>query len=116
MLKSILLRRGVGGIVILWLISVLVFAAIHLLPGNAATILIGHSDTTPGEVASLTKQLGLDQSLIVQYGRWIKGLVTGNWGTSLVSSLQVSYIVRTRLVNSGALTLICMMMLTTLAG
>jgi peptide/nickel transport system permease protein len=115
MLKAILLRRLVGGIFILWLVSVLVFAAIHLLPGNAATILVGHSDTTPQEVASLTRQLGLDQSLIVQYGRWIKGLVTGNWGTSLVSSLQVSYIVRTRLENSGALTLISMLMLSPLA-
>jgi hypothetical protein len=59
MLKTILLRRLVGGIFILWLVSVLVFAAIHLLPGNAATILVGHSDTTPQEVASLTRQLGL---------------------------------------------------------
>jgi peptide/nickel transport system permease protein len=115
MLKTILLRRLVGGIFILWLVSVLVFAAIHLLPGNAATILVGHSDTTPQEVASLTRQLGLDQPLIIQYGRWIKGLVTGNWGTSLVSSLPVSYIVRTRLENSGALTLISMLMLSPLA-
>lgn len=115
MLKAILLRRLVGGIFILWLVSVLVFAAIHLLPGNAATILVGRSDTTPQEVASLTRQLGLDQPLTAQYGRWIKGLVTGNWGTSLVSSLQVSYIVRTRLENSGALTLISMLMLSPLA-
>src|SRR6202035_1378923 len=115
MLKTILLRRLVGGIFILWLVSVLVFAAIHLLPGNAATILVGHSDTTPQEVASLSRQLGLDQPLIAQYGRWIKGLVTGNWGTSLVSSLPVSYLVRTRLENSGALTLISMLMLSPLA-
>jgi peptide/nickel transport system permease protein len=115
MLNSILLRRGVGGIVILWLISVLVFAAIHLLPGNAATILIGHSDTTPGEVASLTKQLGLDQPLLIQYGRWIKGLVTGHWGTSLVSSLPVSEIVRTRVLNSAVLTLLSMLIISPLA-
>jgi peptide/nickel transport system permease protein len=115
MLKTILLRRLVGGIFILWLVSVLVFVAIHLLPGNAATILVGHSDTTPQEVASLTRQLGLDQSLIAQYGRWVKGLVTGSWGTSLVSSLQVTYIVRTRLENSGALTLISMLILSPVA-
>lgn len=115
MLKSILLRRGVGGIVILWLISVLVFAAIHLLPGNAATILIGHSDTTPGEVASLTKQLGLDEPLAVQYGHWISGLFTGRWGTSLVSSLPVSQIVRTRIVNTAVLTLISMLVIAPLA-
>jgi peptide/nickel transport system permease protein len=115
MLKSILLRRGVGGVAILWLISVLVFAAIHVLPGNAATILVGHSDTTPGEVASLTRQLGLDQPLADQYGHWIKGLVTGDWGTSLVSSLRVSEIVRTRIENTGVLTLISMLIMSPLA-
>jgi peptide/nickel transport system permease protein len=115
MLKAILLRRLVGGIFILWLVSVLVFVAIHLLPGNAATILTGHSDTTPQEVASLTRQLGLNQPLLTQYGHWIKGLVTGDWGTSLVSSLRVSYLVRTRLENSGALTLISMAILSPLA-
>lgn len=115
MLKTILLRRVVGGVFILWLISVLVFAAIHLLPGNAATILLGTQDTTPGEVASLTRQLGLDQPLTDQYGHWIKGLVTGAWGTSLVSSLPVSQIVRTRIENTGVLTLISMLILSPLA-
>jgi peptide/nickel transport system permease protein len=114
-LKTILLRRLIGGIVTVWLISLLVFAAIHLLPGNAATILVGHDDAAPGEVASLTRQLGLDQSLAVQYGRWFKGLFTGDWGTSLVSSLPVSYIVRTRLENTAVLTLISMLILSPLA-
>ncbi len=115
MLKAIFLRRLVGGIFTLWLISVLVFTAIHLLPGNAATIIIGHDDAAPGEVAALTRQLGLNQPLPVQYGRWISGLVTGDWGTSLVSSLPVSYIVRTSVANTGVLTLISMLILSPLA-
>lgn len=115
MLKTILLRRVVGGVIILWLISVIIFAAIHILPGNAVTILTGHQETTPGEVASLTRQLGLDEPLIDQYGRWLKGLVTGDWGTSLVSSLSVSSFVGTRIANTGVLTLISMLILTPLA-
>ncbi|HEX3513060.1 MAG TPA: ABC transporter permease [Trebonia sp.] len=115
MLKTILLRRVVGGVFILWLVSVLVFAAIHLLPGSAVTILTGHQETTPGEIASLTQQLGLNQPLAVQYGHWLKGLVTGNWGTSLVSSVPVSQIVGTKVVNTGILTLISMLILAPVA-
>ena len=115
MLKTILLRRVVGGVFILWLVSVLVFAAIHLLPGNAVTILTGHEETTPGEIASLTQQLGLNQPLADQYGHWLKGLVTGNWGTSLVSSVPVSQIVSSKVANTGILTLISMLILTPVA-
>jgi len=114
MIKSILLRRLAGGLLMMWLISVLVFVTIHLLPGNAATSLLGR-DATPEQFASLTRQLGLDRPLLRQYGSWVSGLLTGHWGTSLVSSLSVSQIVGARMTNTLVLTLISAVMIGPLA-
>jgi peptide/nickel transport system permease protein len=114
MIKSILLRRLAGGLLMMWLISVVVFVTIHLLPGNAATSLLGR-DATPEQFASLTRQLGLDRPLLSQYGSWVSGLVTGHWGTSLVSSLSVSQIVGGRMANTLVLALIGVIMIGPLA-
>jgi peptide/nickel transport system permease protein len=109
-----LIRRLAGGLLMLWLTSVLVFLTIHLLPGDAVTSLLGH-DATPEQVESLTRQLGLDQPLLTQYGTWIKGLFTGEWGSSLVSSLSVSDIVGSRLENTGVLSIMAMLVMCPLA-
>ena len=114
MIKSMLVRRLAGGLLMLWLISVLVFVTIHLLPGDATTSLLGH-DATPEQFESLTRQLGLDRPLLTQYGVWVKGLLTGEWGTSLVSSLSVSDIVGTRLENTAVLTIMAMVVMCPLA-
>jgi peptide/nickel transport system permease protein len=100
MLLRFLFRRLAIGLVIVWVVSLLVFVAIHLLPGNAALSILG-KNATPRTIASLNRQLGLDRSLADQYWRWLSGLVTGAWGTSLVSSLKVSSIVGTRALNTA---------------
>jgi peptide/nickel transport system permease protein len=114
MIKSMLLRRLAGGLLMMWLISVLVFVTIHLLPGDAATTLLGH-DATPEQFASLNRQLGLDRPLLSQYGSWMSGLLTGHWGTSLVSSLHVSQIVGSRMLNTAVLTVMSMAVMSPLA-
>lgn len=62
--------------------SVLVFLFVHLIPGDPAAVLLGDT-ATPEEVAQLTKELGLDQSLVVQYGLWLGNVVQGDLGNSL---------------------------------
>ncbi|MFC7478992.1 ABC transporter permease [Luedemannella flava] len=109
-----LIRRLAGGLLMLWLISVLVFVTIHLLPGDAVTSLLGH-DATPEQFESLTRQLGLDQPLLTQYVTWIKGLFTGEWGSSLVSSLSVSDIVGSRMENTAVLSIMAMLVMGPLA-
>lgn len=104
MLLSFLLRRLAIGVLIVWVTSLLVFVAIHLLPGNAALSILGH-DATPETLSSLTRQLGLDRSLPYQYWHWLSGLATGSWGISLVSNLKVSYIVGNRALNTGLIAL-----------
>ncbi|HSF92347.1 MAG TPA: ABC transporter permease, partial [Paracoccaceae bacterium] len=62
--------------------SVLVFLFVHLIPGDPAAVLLGDT-ATPEEVAQLTKELGLDKSLVVQYALWLGNVVQGDLGHSL---------------------------------
>jgi peptide/nickel transport system permease protein len=115
MIRSMVLKRIGVGVLILLAISFIVFAAIHMLPGDAARSILGHEDSTPAGLKLLRHTLGLDKPFMVQYVDWLRGLVTGNWGKSLVSSLNVSYIVGTRAENTAVLTLFTMIVATPIA-
>jgi peptide/nickel transport system permease protein len=112
--RSIILRRAGSGLLTVWLISLLVFLAVHVLPGNAAISLLGH-DTNPLAMQALTKQLGLDRSLPYQYWHWVSGFFTGNWGSSLVSSEPVSKLVWRDFAATTVLTLFTMLITIPLA-
>ena len=75
------LRRLAGVLLLLWLVLTITFALIRLAPGDAATFLIPPS-ATAADVARIRGELGLDQSIAVQYARWTKGLVHGDLGES----------------------------------
>ena len=68
-MTSALLRRLGQLLFVSFGVSVLTFLMIHLIPGDAAQIMLGASDTDPGKVIALRAQLGLDQPLIAQYAR-----------------------------------------------
>jgi peptide/nickel transport system permease protein len=90
------------GLLTLWVVSVVIFAATQVLPGNAAVAILGHS-ATPAQLHSLERQLHLDRSVYNQYGSWISGLLSGNPGTSLVNGTSVWSIVRPAAINSAVL-------------
>ena len=69
-------------------VATAVFFLIHLVPGDPAQAMLGES-ASPREVADLRAQLGLDRPLFAQYGSFLKGLVTGNLGTSLRTGRSV---------------------------
>lgn len=67
-------------------ISVIIFVLLHIVPGNIVDILFdaaGYVD--PADKANLERELGLDQSIVVQYLHWIGGLLHGDLGYSYVS-------------------------------
>jgi len=65
------------------------FAALHLAPGDPATLLAGPG-ATPAQLEALRDAWGLDQPLPVQYGRWLGRFVRGDWGTSLAQGRPVT--------------------------
>ena len=78
------LLKRVGFIaVILLIVSFVVFAVTQILPGNAAQMILGEF-ALPEQLEALERQFGLDDPWFVQYGRWLGGLLTGDWGTSMV--------------------------------
>ncbi len=86
-------------------VSVIVFAATQLLPGNAAKAKLG-KQATAESLAALEKQLGLDQSALTQYGHFVGGLLRGDPGNSLTSGQPIMNDLAPRLVNSAFLVVV----------
>jgi peptide/nickel transport system permease protein len=96
------LRRVLVGVATLVALSIVIFAATQALPGNAAKEILGHT-ATPQAVASLSRQLGLDRPVVVQYLSWAGHALTLNFGTSLAAREPVTQVVGPALVKSGIL-------------
>lgn len=78
------LRRTVGLVPRLLLISVLLFGVVHLPRGGPADVYAADPAATPEAIERMRVLWGLDQPLHVQYLRWLTRLVQGDWGTSFV--------------------------------
>jgi peptide/nickel transport system permease protein len=94
--------------------SVLIFMVQGVLPGNAAQVMLGES-ATPESVAALSAKLGLDQTAPVRYGRWVKGLLTGDLGTSVSYDVPVADLIAERLAVTAPLALMAMLLTTVIA-
>ncbi len=87
-----LITRSLDAVLLLWLVTTLTFALIHLAPGDAATFLV--SPTAPvDDVARQRALLGLDASWLTQYARWMLALLHGDFGRSFASARPVSAII-----------------------
>jgi peptide/nickel transport system permease protein len=100
-----LLRRVGLGILTLWLVSLVVFAAVIALPGDAATAILG-KEATPDRVAALREQLHLNESVISQYTHWFGGILTGDLGNSAATQQPVSQLLSDRVGNSAFLVIV----------
>ena len=101
-MASYLARRTLSITLVLVLISLIVFVAIHVLPGSAATLILGEY-ATPESLRALEREMGLDRPFAVQYAAWMGGVMTGDWGYSLSMKQPVTAIVGLRLRNSALL-------------
>ncbi len=93
-------RRLVMGVPMLLGLTVIVFAMMHLLPGDPAEVILAQSGARPEAVARLRSQLGLDQPLPVQYARFLGGLLHCDLGTSLFTNRPVSEILSQNLPST----------------
>jgi peptide/nickel transport system permease protein len=84
----VFLRRLLDALLLLWLVTTLTFALIHLAPGDPATLLIAPS-ATAAEAARVRAQLGLDAPILLQYARWMTALLQGDLGQSLAQGRPV---------------------------
>jgi peptide/nickel transport system permease protein len=89
-----LLRRLLQLAVVAFIISVLVFLLVHLLPGDPSITILGPNDT-PHNRAVLFKQLGLNKPLFQQYFTWLGSVFHGNLGQSYLNHESVTHIIST---------------------
>jgi len=103
--SRLILRRIALGILTLWLVSLVVFAAVIALPGDAATAILG-KEATPARVAALREQLHLNESVVTQYLQWLKGILTFDFGNSAATQQPVTQLLNDRVANSAFLVFI----------
>ena len=83
------LRRMMGMIPILFLITIGVFLVMQVLPGDPARMILGQ-EATPEALAAVRERLGLNQPLHMQYLSWLGNVMTGDLGRSMVDNSPVS--------------------------
>jgi peptide/nickel transport system permease protein len=76
-----LARRLLQMIPVLFFVTLIIFALINLIPGDAARLFLGE-EATPDAIAALRHEMGLDQPLYVQYVRWVSRMARGDFGYS----------------------------------
>src|SRR3954470_8725109 len=101
---AFIVRRLLLGVLVLFLVSLIVFAATQAL-GDPARAILGRN-ATPASLAALRKQLNLDQSLVGQYLSWASGLLHFDLGNSLAAQQPVTQVLGARLLNSAVLVLL----------
>lgn len=102
-LLRFILRRLAMLVATLFAVSVLIFSITQLLPGDVATMILG-LQATPQDLATIRQQLGLDRPAIVQFGRWLGGVLQGDLGVSTRFQRPVVDVIWPALKNSAVLT------------
>jgi peptide/nickel transport system permease protein len=101
-LARYLLKRLGLAVITLWILSVIIFFAGQVLPGDPGRAILGPF-ASQGAVSNLDRQLGVDRPLLTQYWTWITGAVHGSLGTSYQYRSAVGPMLTTALVNSAKL-------------
>lgn len=91
--------RLVISVITLLIVSVAVFFATTMLPGDTATILLGQA-ATPEAVAGLRKAMHLDEPAVLRFLYWAGGLLSGDLGTSYANDMPIADLIAGRFVSS----------------
>ena len=102
-----ILRRLLQAIPVIFFSTFLVFLVIHLIPGDAATVLAGQN-ATPEVLAAIRKDMGLDQPLLVQYFVWVGHILQGDLGKSTLSGQPILKLLEARAPATIELTVTAM--------
>jgi peptide/nickel transport system permease protein len=99
-MSAYIARRLLWGLVVLFLVSVIVFFSVRLLPGDPVLMFVaqsGGSGMTEEHLQELRVQHGLDKPVVVQFGKWIEGVVTGDLGKSITANSSVTSLLKNKL-------------------
>ena len=117
-MATYILRRLGLAVVTLWLLSVIVFFAGQVLPGDPGRAILGPL-AAQSAVHALDQQLGVNQPLLTRYWSWITGVLHGNMGVSYQFRSPVAPFIGNALVNSvklGVLAFVIVVPLSIIGG
>ncbi len=101
---AFLIRRALAAVPVIAVVTVFVFALLHLAPGDPAAIIAGDLATAE-DIANIRAKLGLDRPLLVQFFTWVVQLLHGDLGKSIFSAHPVTQLIGQRLEPTLSLTL-----------
>ena len=122
LLRLVLIRLA-QAVPLMLAISLIVFALIHIAPGDPVRTLLGTKQATPEAMAAIRARYNLDDPFLVQYGKWLLQVMQGDLGRSISGNRKVVNIIGERLslslflaTMSGVLVLVCGISLGALAA
>ena len=101
------LNRLLSVILTLFLISLITFAVTNILPGDVAMMIMG-TQSNPEALEGLRNSLGLNDPLLVQYGNWMGGMLTGDWGNSLIYKKPIAELLAQKITASAIIVVMSM--------
>jgi peptide/nickel transport system permease protein len=99
---SFLVRRIISGLVVIWIISMLVFALFFAVPNNVARRMAGRN-ATPETIDLITERLHLDDPIWVQYKNYMLNALQGDLGTDYYYQLPVTQVIKEALPVTASL-------------
>ena len=111
---TFLIKKTLWAIATLAVASVLVFAALEIVPGDPAQVMLG-INATDDAVAALRESLGLNKPVLERYFSWIGGMLVGDFGKSYTYSVSVTELVADRIPISLPLALLALFLSTAIA-
>jgi peptide/nickel transport system permease protein len=82
---SFIIRRLAQAVVIIFLVTILIFTILRIVPGDPVRLILGPM-ATQETLDRMAARLGLKEPIIVQYSRYMKGVLQGDFGTSFTDS------------------------------
>jgi peptide/nickel transport system permease protein len=108
-------KRLLFTVLVLWAVSVIVFGAVRLIPGDVCKIVLATSDVDERQCQVIRHELGLDRPAVVQYLHYMGGVLHGDFGKALISKRDVWGEIRTRIPLTLELALLATVFALTLA-
>jgi peptide/nickel transport system permease protein len=109
-----IIRRLLSTVLVMAIVAVFIFLLLRLSPGDPAAIIVG-DNATQVQVDAVRKQLGLDDALVVQFVRWIAGVLRGDLGISIFSHEPVSKLIAQRIEPTVSLATTTLLLAVTIA-
>ena len=110
MMGKYVLKRLLAAIPVVFGVITVAFVLLYLLPGDPASTMLARSGASAEDIALLRTELGLDDPLYIQYGKYIGSIVQGDFGRSMVSQEPVLKLLMARIPTTLELVMVALLL------